>query len=157
MARYELWQKRKLSAQPGITCLWQVQGRNPDGSVNPAIEPLLHMQSFIDYMILHIAGGAEDWPNHNWWAGRRRGALSDGFHFFPWDQEISNDDVNRTGSVIFPGLFETVSAANCPAILYDKLRQGPAFKDRFRERVHALFYNSGPARAAVRLHELPLL
>ena len=41
---------------------WQVQGRNPNGSVNAAIEPLLHMASFIDYMILHIAGGAEDWP-----------------------------------------------------------------------------------------------
>ena len=122
---------------------WQVQGRNADGSLNPAIEPLLHMQSFIDYMIVHIAGGAEDWPNHNYWTARRRGALSDGFHFFPWDQEISNDDVNRTGSVIFPGVFETVNAPNCPAILYDKLRQGPAFKDRFRERVHALFFNGG--------------
>ena len=127
---------------------WQVQGRSADGSLNPAIEPLLHLPSFIDYMILHIAGGAEDWPNHNWWSGRRRGAVSDGFHFFPWDQEISNDDENRTGSVIFPGTFETVSAANCPAILYDKLRQGPAFKDRFRERVHALFYNGGPLTPA---------
>ena len=122
---------------------WQVQGRNPDGSINPAIEPLLHIPSFIDYMIIHIAGGAEDWPGNNWWSARRRGPLSDGFHFFPWDQEISNDDVNRTGSVSFPGLFETVSAPNSPAILYDKLRRGPAFKDRFRERVHALFYNGG--------------
>ena len=127
---------------------WQVQGRNADGTLNPAIEPLLHMQSFIDYMILHIAGGAEDWPNHNYWSARRRGALSDGFHFFPWDQEISNDDVNRTGSVIWPNTFETVNAPNSPAILYDKLRQGPAFKDRFRERVHALFYNGGPLTQA---------
>ena len=28
LERYELWQKRKLSVQPGITCLWQVRGRN---------------------------------------------------------------------------------------------------------------------------------
>ena len=28
LARYELWQKRKLSVKPGITCLWQVSGRN---------------------------------------------------------------------------------------------------------------------------------
>ncbi len=28
LLRYELWHKRKLSAQPGITCLWQVNGRN---------------------------------------------------------------------------------------------------------------------------------
>ncbi len=28
LARYELWQKRKLCVQPGITCLWQIRGRN---------------------------------------------------------------------------------------------------------------------------------
>ena len=28
LARYELWHKRKLCVQPGITCLWQVSGRN---------------------------------------------------------------------------------------------------------------------------------
>ena len=26
--RYELWHKRKLCVKPGITCLWQVSGRN---------------------------------------------------------------------------------------------------------------------------------
>jgi exopolysaccharide biosynthesis polyprenyl glycosylphosphotransferase len=28
LERYQLWQKRKLSVRPGITCLWQVRGRN---------------------------------------------------------------------------------------------------------------------------------
>ena len=28
LERYELWQKRKLSVKPGLTCLWQVSGRN---------------------------------------------------------------------------------------------------------------------------------
>ncbi|MFN8557900.1 MAG: sugar transferase [Dehalococcoidia bacterium] len=27
-ARFEPWQRRKLAVRPGITCLWQVQGRN---------------------------------------------------------------------------------------------------------------------------------
>ncbi len=27
-ARYEFWQRRKLSVKPGITCLWQINGRN---------------------------------------------------------------------------------------------------------------------------------
>jgi lipopolysaccharide/colanic/teichoic acid biosynthesis glycosyltransferase len=26
--RYELWHKRKLCVKPGITCLWQIGGRN---------------------------------------------------------------------------------------------------------------------------------
>lgn len=28
VAAYEPWQRRKLSVQPGVTCLWQVNGRN---------------------------------------------------------------------------------------------------------------------------------
>lgn len=28
LERYELWHKRKLTVKPGITCLWQVRGRN---------------------------------------------------------------------------------------------------------------------------------
>jgi lipopolysaccharide/colanic/teichoic acid biosynthesis glycosyltransferase len=28
LERYEMWHKRKLSVRPGITCLWQVRGRN---------------------------------------------------------------------------------------------------------------------------------
>ena len=27
LARYEFWQRRKISFKPGITCLWQVNGR----------------------------------------------------------------------------------------------------------------------------------
>lgn len=28
VSQYELWQRRRLSVKPGITCLWQVNGRN---------------------------------------------------------------------------------------------------------------------------------
>jgi lipopolysaccharide/colanic/teichoic acid biosynthesis glycosyltransferase len=28
LARYDFWHKRKLSVQSGITCLWQIRGRN---------------------------------------------------------------------------------------------------------------------------------
>src|SRR5262249_45828926 len=28
LERYELWHKRKLSVRPGMTCLWQIRGRN---------------------------------------------------------------------------------------------------------------------------------
>ena len=28
LERYELWHKRKLCVRPGITCLWQIRGRN---------------------------------------------------------------------------------------------------------------------------------
>ena len=28
VSQYDLWQRRKLSMKPGLTCLWQVNGRN---------------------------------------------------------------------------------------------------------------------------------
>jgi lipopolysaccharide/colanic/teichoic acid biosynthesis glycosyltransferase len=28
LARYDSWHRRKLSVKPGLTCLWQVNGRN---------------------------------------------------------------------------------------------------------------------------------
>jgi len=31
VVRYDSWQRRKLSMKPGITCLWQVSGRNNIG------------------------------------------------------------------------------------------------------------------------------
>ena len=31
VARFDLWQRRRLSMRPGITCLWQVMGRNKIG------------------------------------------------------------------------------------------------------------------------------
>lgn len=34
LERYELWQKRKLCVQPGMTCLWQVRGRNKISNFN---------------------------------------------------------------------------------------------------------------------------
>lgn len=34
LERYDFWQKRKLSIKPGITCLWQVRGRNKISNFN---------------------------------------------------------------------------------------------------------------------------
>ena len=28
VAKYDNWQRRRLSMRPGITCIWQVKGRN---------------------------------------------------------------------------------------------------------------------------------
>lgn len=33
LERYELWHKRKLSVQPGLTCLWQIQGSETESLV----------------------------------------------------------------------------------------------------------------------------
>ena len=40
VARYEAWQRRRLSVRPGLTCVWQVSGRN--------------QISFVDWMLLDM-------------------------------------------------------------------------------------------------------
>jgi len=42
LVRYESWQRRKLSIKPGITCLWQVNGRN-------------HINNFDDWANMDLA------------------------------------------------------------------------------------------------------
>jgi lipopolysaccharide/colanic/teichoic acid biosynthesis glycosyltransferase len=56
LARYELWHKRKLSVQPGITCIWQVSGRNAvsnfDDWVRMDLEYIDNWSLWLDVKIL---------------------------------------------------------------------------------------------------------
>ena len=53
---YELWQKRKLSVRPGITCFWQVRGRNAisnfDDWVRMDLEYIQRRSTWTDMSIL---------------------------------------------------------------------------------------------------------
>jgi exopolysaccharide biosynthesis polyprenyl glycosylphosphotransferase len=42
LARYESWHRRKLSIRPGITCLWQANGRNQINDFNEWVKLDLH-------------------------------------------------------------------------------------------------------------------
>lgn len=135
------------AALDNLTKCQRLLGNNPDGTRNPALPIHLHWPSFRDYMIAHICSGAEDWPDHDYWAGRRRGALSDGWHFAAWDQEISNDSLTRMSGRGSDNPFEAVDEPG-PAILYDKFRRVPLFQQMFRERIHELMFNNGPLSPA---------
>ena len=103
---------------------------------------LLDVPNLIDYMILHIFAAARDWPNHNWWAGRRRGPLSQGFRFYSWDQELSNMNLAWTGT--YSGeTIESVAYPGSPAFLYDRLRTNAHFKRDFGDRIQELLFNGG--------------
>jgi exopolysaccharide biosynthesis polyprenyl glycosylphosphotransferase len=56
LARYELWHKRKLCVQPGITCLWQIRGRNKinkfDDWVRMDFEYIDNWSLWLDFKIL---------------------------------------------------------------------------------------------------------
>lgn len=54
--RYEPWQRRRLSVTPGITCLWQINGRNGirkfDDWVRLDLEYIDHWSFGLDVLIL---------------------------------------------------------------------------------------------------------
>lgn len=56
LERYELWHKRKLCVKPGITCLWQVRGRNRisnfDDWVRMDLEYIDNWSLWLDFKIL---------------------------------------------------------------------------------------------------------
>jgi lipopolysaccharide/colanic/teichoic acid biosynthesis glycosyltransferase len=56
LERYELWHKRKLSVRPGMTCLWQVRGRNQisrfDDWVRMDLEYIDNWSLWLDVKIL---------------------------------------------------------------------------------------------------------
>jgi lipopolysaccharide/colanic/teichoic acid biosynthesis glycosyltransferase len=56
LKRYEFWHKRKLSIKPGMTCLWQVSGRNAvndfDDWVRMDIEYIENWSFWLDLKIL---------------------------------------------------------------------------------------------------------
>jgi lipopolysaccharide/colanic/teichoic acid biosynthesis glycosyltransferase len=62
LERYEFWQKRKLSIRPGITCLWQVRGRNKisnfDEWVKMDLEYIDNWSLWLDFKILFWTVGA---------------------------------------------------------------------------------------------------
>jgi exopolysaccharide biosynthesis polyprenyl glycosylphosphotransferase len=56
LERYEYWHKRKLSIRPGLTCLWQVRGRNKisnfDDWVRMDLEYIDNWSLWLDFKIL---------------------------------------------------------------------------------------------------------
>jgi len=56
LEHYEFWHKRKLSIRPGITCLWQIRGRNKishfDDWVRMDLEYIDHWSLWLDFRIL---------------------------------------------------------------------------------------------------------
>ncbi len=123
--------------------LRRVQGLNADGTPNPAYPRLLEVDSLIDYMILHILIGADDWPDHNWWGARRsRAAEPEGFRFFAWDQEISN--VNTVyGRSSWGVVYAEANASGTPTRVYSRLRASAEFRMLFADRVQRHLFGNG--------------
>lgn len=111
----------------------QLQGRNPDGTVNASIEPLMDVDNFIDYMAIHFSSNVNDWPHRNWYAARNRVDPGEGFQFIAWDQgqSLAQDFIDRTERQ--GGL----------GTLHRQLRNSSEYALRFADRIQKHFFNDG--------------
>ena len=118
----------------------RLQGRNPDGTVNPAYPCLLDLPNYVDYLIVNYWGGNWDWPWNNYWLGRNRTAASTGFKFYCWDAE----DVMLTSRS--PLTWNCLTSSNATVEVgqpHTRLQSNPEYQLFFADRVHRLFFNGG--------------
>jgi hypothetical protein len=142
----EAWNELESLVAPGVTteAIYQrIQGNNPDGTRNTNYPVYLDLPAYVDYILLHINAAADDWPDNNWWSCRRRGPASDGFHFAPWDQEISNYSLTATHTA-YGQPFESVNAVDRAGYFYDRLRGYANFRQLFMDRVWFAITGNGP-------------
>jgi hypothetical protein len=101
---------------------------------------MLHIDSFIDYLILNVYVGTRDWPHNNWRAARERvqGAQ---WRFYVWDAEWSF--FNQGGSVRHNTLTNELAVNQDIARFYQALAQNNEFRTRFADRVHQHFFDDG--------------
>jgi hypothetical protein len=111
----------------------RLQGRNANGTPNPAFPNYLDVRNMIDYMILNIFITNGDWPDGNYWIGRQRIASSTGFKFYPWDADASLDSVTAPTINVFTGV----------TIPYGACRRNPEFRMLFADRIHKHFSKGG--------------
>ena len=114
------------------------------------LEKHLHINSFIDYILLNFYIGNRDWDGHNW---RAAGNGPDGepFRFFPWDSEFALSP-NNAGAIQSPkpisnALLTDVTNKNGnkrPTGIHQNLIKNDWYKLRFADRIRKHMFNSGP-------------
>lgn len=129
-------QIESASASVANDLFQELQGRNPDGTIDPNGTAYLDVDNFIDYILLHVHAGVEDWPSHNWVAARNRVDPGLGFKYFVWDQEIAYDGR-------FRDVTEATGGDGRPGELFQRLQNSSEFRLRFADRVQKHMFNHG--------------
>lgn len=113
---------------------YRLQGLDANGQPD-TLEALLDIDGFIDYMLINQYGGNKDWDHHNWYAIRKRGADTKGFHFLCWDTEQifeGNNDNNLQ-----------VNNYSSPTWIFHSLLQNKEFANRYMKRAKRMLSEEG--------------
>jgi hypothetical protein len=142
------WNNLMAAANSGLStdaAYQKIQGNNPDGTPNPAYQPLVDLENLTDYMLMNFYAGNNDWDHHNWVAARNKVTPGKGFKFFSWDAEhlftTTSLDVTKEDN------------PNCPSHLFTKLRDNAEYRVYLADRIQKWFFENGlltPKSAASR-------
>ena len=161
----DAWTRLYNAARAGLAenaAYFRLEGRNADGTPNPAYENLLDVDNLIDYMLVILYGGNLDAPisnflgntsPNNWYGQRDRTGRHGGFRFTAHDSEhtLLNVSENRTGPY---GTATSWSLPKSnPQYLWQQLSANAEFRLRVADHVHKHFFNDGaltPAAARAR-------
>ncbi len=106
-----------------------------------AMQRLLDVPHYIDYITLHFYVGHEDWGlNKNWYALRKRASL-EGFKYLVWDGELmlNSPAQNR------------VASSDPASGLHRKLSANSQYRLDFADRIHRHLLNRGALSPEVEL------
>ena len=143
-----LWEKWQ-SGFSSNAAYFNIQGRNSNGSPNPAIEKLVDLENLIDYMIITYYTGDRDGPGSRYTQPRPNNYFGvynrlapDGYKFFEHDSEHSLG----TGENNMVSPFTRSSSLNDfnPHTLHERLAgQNLEYRMAFADRVAKYCYNGG--------------
>lgn len=167
------WTRLYNAAKAGVAenaAYFKLEGRNADGTPNPAYENLLDVDNLIDYMLVILYGGNLDAPisnflgntsPNNWYGQRDRTGRHGGFRFSAHDSEhtLLNVGENRTGPY---GTATSWSLTKSnPQYLWQQLSANAEFRLRVADHIQKHFFNDGAltpasarARFAVRTNQI---
>jgi hypothetical protein len=130
---------------PNPTNYQKLQGNNPDGSRNSTYPVLFDKLDYIDYYLLNLWGGNWDWPDKNYWIGRKRTGDSTGFKCYPWDIEGIVDDAESSLNMVSPRGTDAAGVG----LPHHYLKNFPEYQLDFADRVQKFLFDGGLLTSAV--------
>lgn len=133
-----------------VSILAESYGDTPSDVVYSQIEAIIDINNLIDYAIVNIWAGNNDWHIANWVAYKSKDQPNSKFKFTTWDGEL----ILRTPEIEY--LFE-LDRRGSPGGIHLKLLNNPDYRMQFLDRISELTADGGPLgerRATARYRQI---
>ncbi len=123
-----------------------IQGLDRDGTPLENSSGTLHLDPYIDYLLVNMWMGNFDWPDKNYWIGFNHKDPSRGFQFYPWDLETAMGN-SRDRSPLDYRAPRKESRDSGVIVPHSRLSGFPEYRSRFADRVQKHFFHDGALSA----------